>query len=261
MEVRMIPVKRVGSGEHAVIALHGWFGSAESWGPFTTHLDGSSFSYFFPDFRGYGARRHEHGQYSISEAAADVIALADEQGLSTFSLIGHSMGGSIMQRVALDAPGRVTGMVGISPVPASGVPFDADTWRLFSDAADTPDSRRAILDFSTGGHLTKVWLDQMVRNSLERSDRKAVAAYLVAWAETDFHADIDGSEIPIRLIVGANDPALGEATMRQTFSVWYRNAEIVELSGAGHYAMDETPIALATQVEKFLSGLLAPSVG
>lgn len=257
----MIPVKRVGSGEHAVVALHGWFGSAESWGPFTTHLDGSAFSYFFPDFRGYGARAREHGLYSIAEAAADVIALADEQGLSTFSLIGHSMGGSIMQRVALDAPGRVTGMVGISPVPASGVPFDEGTWGLFSDAADNPDSRRAILDFSTGGQLTKVWLDEMVHNSLERSDRKAVAAYLVAWARTDFHADVDGSEIPVRLIVGANDPALGEATMRQTFSLWYRDVDIVELPGAGHYAMDETPIALATQVERFLSGFVASPAG
>ncbi|MFF7309114.1 alpha/beta fold hydrolase [Streptomyces sp. NPDC008137] len=255
----MIPVQRVGHGEHAVIALHGWFGSAESWGPFTTHLDGSAYSYFFPDYRGYGARIQEHGQYSIAEAAADAIILADEQGLSTFSLIGHSMGGSVMQRVALDAPGRVTGMVGISPVPASGVPFDDDTWRLFSDAAENPDSRRAILDFSTGGHLTKVWLDEMVRASLERSDRKAFAAYLVAWARTDFHADVIGSDIPIRLIVGANDPALGEATMRQTFSAWYRDAEIVVLPGAGHYAMDETPVALATQVESFLSGLVTPA--
>jgi pimeloyl-ACP methyl ester carboxylesterase len=254
----MIPVKRVGSGEHAVIALHGWFGSGESWGPFPAHLDGSAFSYFFLDFRGYGARLQDDGQRTISEAAADVIAMADEQDLSTFSLVGHSMGGSIMQRVALDAPGRVRGMVGVSPVPASGVPFDANTWGLFADAADNPDSRRAILDFSTGGQHTAVWLDAMVRNSLERSDRKAVAGYLAAWAKTDFHAEVVGSEIPIRLIVGANDPSLGEETMKQTFAAWYRNAEIVVLPGAGHYAMDETPIALATQVESFLSSLVAP---
>lgn len=56
---------RVGSGEHPVIALHGWFGSGAAWNGLHPLLDGTGFSYVFPDYRGYGARRGEGGEHSL----------------------------------------------------------------------------------------------------------------------------------------------------------------------------------------------------
>jgi hypothetical protein len=32
----------VGSGDHHVLAIHGWFGSARGWGSLPEHLDGSA---------------------------------------------------------------------------------------------------------------------------------------------------------------------------------------------------------------------------
>jgi pimeloyl-ACP methyl ester carboxylesterase len=244
--------RRVGKGAHAVIALHGWFGSAGAWQPIWPYLDGETFTYLFLDCRGYGARRGASGDYTIAEAAADVLATANELGLEQFSLVGHSMGGSVMQRVYADAPSRVRAMVGVSPVPASGVPFDEQSWQLFSSATDSADSRRAIIDFTTGNRLTSVWLDAMVRHSLENSDRAAFAAYLTAWARTDFHQEIMGSEAPIKVIAGENDPALGAGTMQATFQKYYPKLELEVFPNAGHYAIDETPVALVTAVERFL---------
>jgi pimeloyl-ACP methyl ester carboxylesterase len=244
--------RRIGNGAHAVIALHGWFGSASAWQPIWRSLDGETFTYLFLDYRGYGARRSTPGSYTIVEAAGDVLATADELGIEQFSLVGHSMGGSVMQRVYADARDRVRAMVGVSPVPASGVPFDEQSWQLFSSAADSADSRRAIIDFTTGNRLTPVWLDAMVRHSLENSDRDAFAGYLPAWARYDFHQEIMGSEVPIKVIVGENDPALGADTMRATFQNYYPKLELEVLANAGHYAIDETPVALVTAVERFL---------
>src|ERR1700751_2018780 len=45
----------VGSGDHRVIALHGWFGSALGWGHLTDYLNTAQFTYVFPDLRGYGS--------------------------------------------------------------------------------------------------------------------------------------------------------------------------------------------------------------
>lgn len=244
--------EQVGTGEHAVLCLSGWFGSSNAWAPMQPYVDRSRFSYHFPDYRGYGARRGEQGEHSIAEAAADVLAFADSHGLGRFSLLGHSMGGSVMQRVLAEAPNRVLAMVGVSPVPASGVPFDEDSWALFCGAADSENNRRAILDLTTGNRLTGVWLDAMVRHSLEHSDRDAFADYLQAWACTDFHDAIKGNTTPVRVIVGEHDPALGAEPMRQTFLQWYPNAELVVFGNAGHYAIDETPIALVSSVEDFL---------
>ena len=49
----------VGQGPVRVIALHGWFGSSGAWDGFASVVDKRSFTYVFPDYRGYGARKHE----------------------------------------------------------------------------------------------------------------------------------------------------------------------------------------------------------
>jgi pimeloyl-ACP methyl ester carboxylesterase len=41
--------------------------------------------------------------------------------------------------------------------------------------------------------------------------------------------------------------------MRATFTNWYPNCEIEVFANAGHYAMDETPVALAGSIEGFLT--------
>ena len=92
----------------------------------------------------------------------------------------------------------------------------------------------------------------MVAASLAGSDEEAFAAYLPAWAKTDFHAQIQGNPVPIKVIVGENDPALGAAAMKDTYLQWYPNAILDVMANAGHYPMNETPVALATSIEKFL---------
>jgi pimeloyl-ACP methyl ester carboxylesterase len=193
------------------------------------------------------------GTFTLDEIASDTLALANELGWGRFSLVGHSMGGKAIQRVLADAPERVTALVGIAPVPASAVPMDEQGTALFYGAADSPDNRRAIIDFTTGNRLTGVWLDAMVRNSLAISTRDAFAAYLDAWAKADFHEAIAGNMVPVLAIVGENDPALGADTVRATWLAWYPNARLEVLANAGHYPMDETPLALVSTMERFLA--------
>ncbi|MER5998938.1 alpha/beta hydrolase [Nonomuraea angiospora] len=249
----VLPHDVLGSGPHRVIALHGWFGDRGSFGKIQPYLNGEAFTYAFPDYRGYGEARDLTGEYTLAEIAADVTALADKLGWETFSLIGHSMGGTAMQRVMLDAPGRVRKLVGISPVPASGVPFDNEGWALFSGSAEEPANRRAIIDLTTGNRLPDAWLDEMVDNSLRKSTVTAYRAYLDAWARTDFHSEVVGATTPVFVVAGKHDPALSAEVMRGTWLQWYPNAELLTFADAGHYAMDETPLALVSAIERFLA--------
>ena len=41
----------VGSGDHHVLAVHGWFGSSRGWGSLPDHLDPSTYTYAFMDLR------------------------------------------------------------------------------------------------------------------------------------------------------------------------------------------------------------------
>ncbi|HTJ82468.1 MAG TPA: alpha/beta hydrolase [Polyangiaceae bacterium] len=242
----------LGKGERHVVCLNGWFGTADAWGPFVGSLDTDAFTYAFMDYRGYGGSKGTTGDYSMKEISRDALALADALGWRTFSLVGHSMGGMAIQRVLADAPDRVEKLVGINPVPAGGVPFDDATWGFFESATENPGSRYGIIDLTTGKRLTKRWIDQMVAHSLATSTKEAFAAYLVSWAKTDFAAEIQGKTTPVLVIVGENDPALGEAAMKGTFMEWYPNAKLEVFGNAGHYPMFETPVALATSVERFL---------
>jgi len=92
---------------------------------------------------------------------------------------------------------------------------------------------RAIIDLTTGNRLTDVWLDAAVQASLATSDKAAFGAYLGSWAKTDFHQQIEGNPVPVKVIVGEHDPALGEATMQATFVQWYPNCELEVLANAG----------------------------
>ena len=91
------------------MALHGWFGSARGWGSLPEYLDGSAFTYVFPDLRGYGSRRDVTGEFTMAEAAADALALADELGWDRFAMVGHSMSGKAVQHAVLQAPGGSPG--------------------------------------------------------------------------------------------------------------------------------------------------------
>ncbi|MFC9324624.1 alpha/beta fold hydrolase [Kitasatospora sp. NPDC057015] len=247
-----IPHRLVGTGADRVVVLHDWFGTSAGWGPFPEYLDGAAFSYAFLDYRGYGERADVPGEYTLAEIAGDVLALADQLGWESFSLVGHSMGGKAAQRVLAEAPHRVRKLVGVAPVPASAYPLEGDAYDLFHGAAERPANRRAILDLVTGHRAGAVWLDRMTAQSLALSRPEAFAAYLVDWTTLDFAAKVTGSRLPVRVFVGEHDPALSEAVMRATWLAHYPDAALETLPGSGHYPMYEVPVAFASALEAFL---------
>jgi pimeloyl-ACP methyl ester carboxylesterase len=243
---------QVGSGEHHVLALHGWFGSALGWGHLPEYLDTAKFTYVFMDVRGYGSRRGEPGSYTMAEAADDAIDLAGDLGWDRFSLLGHSMSGVAVQHVLARAPERVRRLVGVAPVPASGLPLGEAEWALFSGAADSPEKRAAIVNFATGNRLPAAFVAAIVRHSLEHSDKAAFGGYLATWARADIVAQVKGAEVPVKVITGEHDPSQPPEFMEQTWLQVYPNSELEVLRGAGHYPMHETPVALAVSIEEFL---------
>jgi pimeloyl-ACP methyl ester carboxylesterase len=243
----------VGSGDHHVLALHGWFGSALGWGQLPDYLNTEQFTYVFPDLRGYGSRKDEPGEFTMAEAASDAIKLADDLGWDRFSLIGHSMGGVAIQHILYMAPQRVRRLVGVAPVPASGLPFSEQEWVLFSSAAHAPANRAIIVNYSTGSRLTPAFVDRIVRHSLENVNQQAFGIYLESWARADILGRIKGNDLPVKVITGEYDPTQPAEFMEQAWLQVYPNSELEVLRGSGQYPMYETPVALAVSIEEFLS--------
>lgn len=249
----MSKVKSIGSGEHAVLCLHGWFGSADGWGYLPEVADRSRFTYYFLEMRGYGARQAESGEYTMKEYAADALAKADELGLDRFSVVGHSMGGKAAASLLAQAPDRVRALVGVTPVAPAPVPLDEESRALFFGAPESDANRRAIIDFTTGSRNSAAWLDDMVAFSRANSTQDAVAGAVASWVDDDYLAEVGSPSTPIACIVGENDPALSAEVMKQSWMQIYPDVTLVELESCGHYPMQESPVWLATQIEAFLA--------
>ena len=78
-----------------------------------------------------------------------------------------------------------------------------------------------------------------------------------SWAKASFAEKIQGQTLPVLVLPGEHDPALGEAACRATWLAHYPHARLEVIHNAGHYPMDETPIRLATVMEQFLAGVPA----
>jgi pimeloyl-ACP methyl ester carboxylesterase len=242
----------VGSGKEGVIVLHGWFGDHSVFEPMFPYLDTATFAYAFVDYRGYGLSRNVAGDHTMTEIAADAVGLAQHLGWERFHVVGHSMGGMAAQRIAVDHRRRVKSGVCITPVPAAGVPLDAAGEDLFYGAAASDEKRAGILAFSTGNRLSQSWVQWMTRRSRETTTQDAYADYARAFTKTNFADAAKGLATPILVAIGEHDLALTKDVMTGTFMAWYPNAKLEVIANAGHYPMLETPVYLATLIEKFM---------
>jgi len=241
-----------GHGSEGVIVCHGWFGDSKVFDPMLPWLDVVAYTYAFVDYRGYGKSKSMTGEYTVGEIASDVLALADSLRWGRFHVIGHSMGGKVMQRVALNAPARVKSGIAVTAVPACGTRFDDETYQMFAGAPESDEKRTGITGFSVSGRLAPRWVQAIVRASRETSTIEAFRGYLPSWAREDFSAEAKGLKTPIGVIVGEFDPKLTPEVMRETFLAWYPNAELHVIGNCGHYPMQEAPVRLATLIEEFL---------
>jgi pimeloyl-ACP methyl ester carboxylesterase len=101
----------------AIIFLHGWLSHRGLWYRTMAALQDKYYC-IAVDLLGFGASdKPESGDYSLSAQGQRIVMLADQLGLKTFSLVGHSMGGQIAMYIAsVLAPKRVEKLVSIGGV-------------------------------------------------------------------------------------------------------------------------------------------------
>ena len=96
-----------GHGKEYAFLYNDWLADCTSWEPTLPYLDTETFTYCLIDLRGYGRSMELKGEYNEIEAAADTVALADHLGWKKFHLVGFSMTGMVVERLAVDVPNRI----------------------------------------------------------------------------------------------------------------------------------------------------------
>jgi pimeloyl-ACP methyl ester carboxylesterase len=246
--------KQIGSGKEKVLVMHNWMGDSTSYDPMLPYLNTDDNTYVFVDLRGYGRSKEMQGTYSLEEASTDAIKLIDSLAWNKFHLVGHSMSGMIVQKIALDNPFRVKSIVAITPVPACGSPAPKEMMGFFESAAlNNDEAAMQCINTLTSNRYTKTFAKNMIRDLRQRSKSEARLGYLNMFSHTDFSELVKGLLTPILVLFGEFDFEGSEECMRDTFLKWYPNAQLECCKASGHYPMIETPVALVAALEKFLS--------
>ena len=102
-------VARTGAGP-ALLLLHGWPEFWLTWEPVMTRL-ADRHTLFAPDLRGFGDSDKPDGPFGPDQHAADILALMDALELKRAGIVGHDVGGALMQPLARAAPQRLSGLL------------------------------------------------------------------------------------------------------------------------------------------------------
>ncbi|PCI27852.1 MAG: alpha/beta hydrolase [SAR324 cluster bacterium] len=243
---------RHGQGKEKVLVLHDWLGDSRNYDPMLPYLDPHTFTYIFIDLRGYGKSKAIKGEYTVEESTADVIALANSLEWDKFHLVGHSMSGMIVQRLAIDHKDRIKSLIALTPVSASGLKVNDSSLRFFSNISDE-EHRRMLLKNLWGSRLSHQWVEFKLQRWLESATNEAVRGYLTMYTQTNFAKDARGLQLPIMVMVGQFDrDEYGVEAIKKTYIAWHPNVELNVCANAGHYPMQETPVYTATTIEDFL---------
>ncbi len=242
----------IGDGPERVIVLHDWRGDHRNYDPMVPYLDTEAFTYALTDLRGYGLSRGRPGRYDLREATTDVLALATHLGWSRFHLIGHSMSSLVAQQVAATAPERVASLVLLTPVAPTGMGAPEARVGYLETMTMDDTMRREALARQWGERVSQRWLEVKLRRWSEAALPHASRGYVRMFATTAV-SGTPRPDLPVLAVVGDrdNEPFL-EKTVRQGLESVYPRLELAVCANASHYPMEETPVALARLLERFL---------
>lgn len=101
-------VARTGQGS-PLLLLHGWPEFWLTWQPVMDRLR-DRYMLIAPDLRGFGDSTKPKGAFGPNDHADDMIALLDSLALPRAGIVGHDVGGAVIQALARAAPIRCAGL-------------------------------------------------------------------------------------------------------------------------------------------------------
>jgi len=93
-----------------LVFVHGYLGGGSQWSDQVSFF-GDQFQVITPDLPGFGSNNRALAPETIKGFAMNVFQQLDELGVHRFHLVGHSMGGMIVQEMVALGPERIEKLV------------------------------------------------------------------------------------------------------------------------------------------------------
>ena len=142
--MKNIYVEDIGKG-FPFVFVHGYLGSSKMWN-FQKEFFSQHYRVIIPALPGFGESRNIKSLDSINEMAREIIDLLDQKNIDKFNLIGHSMGGMIVQEITKLIGDRVNKLIcfatgSIGEIPGRFETIDETREKLKKDGTEVSFSR------------------------------------------------------------------------------------------------------------------------
>lgn len=237
-----------------LVLVHGYFGGAGMWARQFSSFAGR-FRCIAPNLAGFGDSAHLHAPDTIEGHAAQVLRTLDHLGVESFRLLGHSMGGMVVQQMAAMAPDRISKLVlyGTGPVgllPNRFESIETSRQRLAADGLEATARRIAATWFEQGDKADGY--AACVREGAKATLQAALAS-LSAWEKWNGTAALSNFTMPTLVVWGDGDKSYGWS---QPESLWrgIPGCRLAVVPGCAHNVHMEKPRIFNAIVKDFLGG-------
>ncbi|GAC1402882.1 MAG: alpha/beta hydrolase [Candidatus Velthaea sp.] len=270
-------VVRTGSGP-PLLLLHGWPEFWLTWEPVMTRLS-DRFDLIAPDLRGFGDTDKPAGPYGPKDHAADMLALLDALEVERIGVVGHDVGGAVMQPLGREAPDRLAGLFffdfvypGIGPRMAAPEQLNEIWYQSFNQLDIAPVLVGANRDTCRSyiAHFLRHWahrkdafddvLDAFTDNFFKPGNLAGGFAHYQA-AHAGRVAMMKGEAPVLPLITvpacvrwAENDPILRYA-WTDRLGETFKNFDLAPFPDVGHFPHREDPDRAAAEIANFFNRL------
>lgn len=189
------------------------------------------------------------GENTIEGYAAFVDDFVAQRKLSSVVLAGHSMGGAIVLKLALEEPSYLRGIVLV----ATGARLRVTPLILEGIKTDYANATKLVIDYAFSPQ-TPDWLKERSLMEMRRIRPEVTLGDFQACDKFDSMKDIQRIGIPSLIICGSEDrltPVKYSEYLNRSIS----GSRLVVVQGAGHMVMMEKPSQVNEAIEMFLDEL------
>jgi pimeloyl-ACP methyl ester carboxylesterase len=251
LEGRRVHYAVHGSGAHAVVFLHGGFGSSsELWARTAQALPAGWRGYAIDNFLRSDAPPEG---YSVRAFARRAGLFIDALGLERPVLAGHSMGGVVCQIAGIDHGVRLGGLVLVCTGP-SMTNHELGRRLLANLARDGPDALRAI-----SSHWFRRAPADFFAGYVERACAAPLSAMIAvqeSMIATDLRPMLGRIRVPTLVVFGHYDTGRTR-DHADALLAGIAGSRIAEMPESGHTPMLETPAEFDAAFHDFLRGTVA----
>ena len=238
-----------GEGDEVIVFVHGYAGSLGNWKSVLELLPKEYHAYAL-DQRGHG-QSGRPGSYQLTEFVEDIYAFSQELGIEKFTYVGHSLGGKIGYKFALDHPEVLKAMVLAAPAPAHDfIPQDqqAGFIGMVTSAFGSPEGMRAFFG-QTASPPSEEVLNEMINDAM-MVDPTAKEECATWWIGTNLEPQLKDIRVSTLIVAGAKDDLPVEWERRYANEIKGCRFEVLEDSD--HYFPMESPQKFVDLLTSFI---------